>query len=458
MAELETVWQNIEKSGDQMLADLYTLLRQPSVSGRDAEVTACAELLADFMRADGLTAEVVPTDGQPAVIGHSAHVPDAPTLLVYGHYDVQPTDPEEAWTSPPFEPTMRDGRIYARGAGDNKGQIFAQLMAYRAWHDAVGQLPVNLTFLVDGEEERGSPHLPDVVRARRDELAADVVYLSDGPVHADGQYQLSMGVRGLLAVEVEVQGAARDYHSGHMGNVLPNPAWELTELLASMRGDDGRVLVPGFYDDVRAAEPAARAAADELALDPEAVKRAHGVDRLAPVHFEGFADRTMFYPALNLSGLRAGYAGPGTKTIIPASAVARFDIRLVADQDPDDIYAKFVAHVAEVMPHATVRRLGGFVPPSRTPVDHPAVQVVRDAVARTTGDVPLLVPSTGGTLPDYVFTHILGLPLVKVPYANPDEANHAPNENLELSRFFTGVRIAASVFEAFGDYDTATRS
>ena len=404
------------------------------------------------MRADGLSAEVVKTDGHPAVLAKSENVPGAPTLIVYGHYDVQPTEPDDAWVSPPFEPTVRDGRIYARGAGDNKGQIFAQLMAYRAWRATAGRAPVNLVFLVDGEEESGSVHLPDVVRERLGYLAGDAVYLSDGPVYADGRYQVALGVRGLLCIEVEVQGAPRDYHSGHMGNVLPNPAWELTELLASMRDAEGRVLVPGFYDDVREPEPAARAAADALAVNEDEFARRHGVDRLAPVHFSGFSDRTMFHPTLNLSGLRTGYTGTGTMTIIPGSAIARLDMRLVSDQDPDDIYAKVAAHIADVLPHAIVHNLDGGVPPSRTPMDHPVVELVSDAVTRATGEKPLLIPSTGGTLPDWVFTKLLGLPLVKVPYANTDEANHAPNENLELERFFTGVRIAASVYAAFSDY------
>lgn len=452
MSDLEAVWRTIDDSREEMLTDLFTLLRQPSISAQDVGVAECAELLVDLMRTDGLDAKVVPTAGHPAVLAKSEHVPGAPTVLVYGHYDVQPTEPDDAWTSPPFEPTVRDGRVYARGSGDNKGQIVAQLMAHRAWRRAVGRAPVNLTFVVDGEEESGSPHLPDVIRENRDYLAADLVYLSDGPVYRDGQYALSMGVRGLLAVEVEVRGASRDYHSGHMGNVLPNPAWELAELLASMRDGDGRILVPGFYDDVREAEPAAREAAAELPADADAFMREHGVDRLAPTHFDGFADRTMFYPALNLSGLAAGYTGAGSKTIIPSSAVARFDIRLVVDQDPDDIYAKFAAHVAKVLPHATVRRIGGSVPPSRTPVDHPAVPLVRDAVANATGRRPLVIPGTGGTLPDFVFTGILGLPLVKVPYANPDEANHAPNENLALDRYFAGIRIGAAVYAALADY------
>ncbi|MQA17637.1 MAG: M20/M25/M40 family metallo-hydrolase, partial [Pseudonocardiaceae bacterium] len=209
-----------------------------------------------------------------------------------GHYDVQPTEPDDEWLSPPFEPTVRDGRIYARGAGDNKGQIVAQLMAHRAWRSAAGGPPVNLTFIVDGEEESGSPHLPDVIREHGDDLAADLVYLSDGPVHADGRYVLSMGVRGLIAFEIEVTGADRDYHSGHMGNLLPNPAWELVELLASMRGADGRLLIPGFYDDVHAPEEAARAALAELPTDVEAFKRDHHVDRLAPSHVQDFHERT----------------------------------------------------------------------------------------------------------------------------------------------------------------------
>ena len=444
----DDVWSYIDRSVPQMVDDLMPLLRQPSISADGTGVADCAQLLADLMHTEGIDVEVIATPGQPVVVGTVHSLPDAPTLLVYGHYDVQPVEPEQAWTSPPFEPTIRDGRIFGRGAADNKGQLFAQLMAYRAWRTVRGGAPVNLTFVFEGEEESGSPHLPEFVAQHADLLRADAVYLSDGPIDDSGCYRVALGVRGILTFELEARGAARDHHSGHMGNLLPNPAWELVELLQSMRGADGSVRIPGFADDVERPEPAAAVACAALPVDVNSFLADHGVDRLAPSPEPGFYERLMFHPTLNISGLSAGYTGPGSKTIIPATAVARLDVRLVMNQDPDAVYQAIAAHVRQHAPTVVIRRIGGAVAPSRTRADHPVVPLFRGAVEGATGAPALLFPSTGGTLPDYVFTRVLGLPLVKVPYANADEANHAPDENFEISRFATGIRIAASVYGA----------
>lgn len=445
---IDAVWDYVDRSIPQMVEQLTPLVRQPSISADVPSVAACAQLLAGMMRDDGITTEVLPTGGNPVVLGTVHPHPDRPTLLVYGHYDVQPVEPESAWISPPFEPTIRDGRMFARGSADNKGQLFAQLMALRAWRAVHGVAPVNLTFIFDGEEESGSPSLPQFVREHAELLAADAVYLSDGPIEDSGRYRVALGVRGMLGIELEARGAGRDHHSGHLGNLLPNPAWELIELLQSMRAPDGRVLIDGFYDQVDPPDPAAALAAADLPVDIEAFLAEHGADRLAPLPEPGFHERLMFHPTLNICGFSSGYTGPGTKTIIPAVATARLDIRLVMDQDPDTVYEAVTAHIRRRAPHVNMRRVGGAVRPSRTRADHPAVALFRTAVETATGRPALLFPSTGGTLPDYVFTRILNLPLVKVPYANADEANHAPNENLEIERFAAGVRIAAAIYAA----------
>lgn len=448
---LHEVWSYVDRSLPEMISDLFPLLRQPSISADGTGVAECAELLATVMRQEGISTSVMATRGHPVVVGQTHPRPGAPTLLVYGHYDVQPVEPVAAWISPPFEPTVRGGRIYCRGSADNKGQLFAQLMACRAWRAVSGRPPINLTFLFDGEEESGSEHLPDFVRDHRDELKADAVYLSDGPIDDSGRYRLALGVRGLLAIELEASGAPRDYHSGHLGNLLPNPAWELVELLASMRTEGGRISIGGFYEDVDEPDTPTAKALRDLPVDVADFLERHGVDRLASLPEPGFFERLMFQPTLNISGLRSGYTGPGNKTIIPATATARLDMRLVMSQDPDKIYDLVRAHVARRAPNVRLRRVGGSVRPSRTPVDAPVVPLVRRAVQEVTGSPPLLFPSTGGTLPDYVFTQILGLPLVKVPYANADEANHAPNENLDIEHFAKGIKVAAAVFAAVAE-------
>jgi acetylornithine deacetylase/succinyl-diaminopimelate desuccinylase-like protein len=462
MSELEAVWEYVDAHAEEMLEQLKTLVRQPSISAQNVGVKECAELLAGMMRADGIETRILPTAGQPVVFGVGEAVPDAPTVLIYGHYDVQPVDPLDAWVSPPFEPTIRDGRLWGRGTGDNKGQLLAQLLAYRAWKAVAGRVPVNVKFIFEGEEESTSPHLAAFCREHRELLAADVVYESDGPVHESGRQTVSLGVRGVLSVELEASGPKRDYHSGHGGNLLPNPAWELVHLLGTMRSPDGRILLEGFYDEVRPPEPEALAALAELPLDEEGYRREQGIERLAtfaavPLGPEGqrlpddpkadFFARTMFYPTLNIQGFTAGYGGPGMKTIIPSKAICKIDMRLVVDQRADDVYDKFVRHVRQHAPNVQVRRIGSMEP-SRTPVNAPYVQTVARAIERVTGERPLIQPGAGGSLPDYAFTRDLGLPLIKVPYANADEANHAPNENLELARFYGGIKIAASVLEA----------
>jgi acetylornithine deacetylase/succinyl-diaminopimelate desuccinylase-like protein len=273
-----------------------------------------------------------------------------------------------------------------------------------------------------------------------------MVYLSDGPVHESGRQTVSLGVRGVLSIELEARGTHRDYHSGHGGNLIPNPAWELVHLLASMRAPDGRILIEGFQDDVRPVGKAERDAVNALPIDIPAYLEEHGLTELAPHGETPFFDRIMFHPTVNINGFSSGYSGQGMKTIIPARAVVKMDMRLVVDQRADDIYEKVVRHVQKHAPNVTVRR-GGSMEPSRTPVDDPYVQVVARAVERTIGERPLIFPASGGSLPDYAFTRDLGLPLVKVPYANADEANHAPNENLELSRFYGSIKIAATVYE-----------
>jgi acetylornithine deacetylase/succinyl-diaminopimelate desuccinylase-like protein len=444
---LKAISAYVDEHANSMLEQWITLCRQPSISAQNVGVKECAEMLTQMMRDDGIETQILPTAGQPVIVGKGEAVPGAPTVLVYGHYDVQPVDPLEAWISPPFEPTIRDGRLWGRGTGDNKGQLLAQLLAYRAWKQIAGAPPLNITFIFEGEEESMSPHLAKFCRENRELLAADVVYTSDGPVHESGRYLISLGVRGVLTVELEATGANRDYHSGHGGNLLPNPAWELVHLLSTMRAPDGRILIDGFYDDVRPIQPAEREVIDELPLDlPEFLQR-NQIGGLIAHPADNFFERFMLHPTLNINGFVSGYYGAGVKTIIPSKATVKIDMRLVVDQDADDIWTKFTRHVKQHAPNVVARRLGSMEP-SRTPVAEPYVKVIARAVERATGERPYVSPSSGGSLPDYAFTRDLGLPLVKVPYANVDEANHAPNENMELSKYYGGIKISAHVYEA----------
>jgi acetylornithine deacetylase/succinyl-diaminopimelate desuccinylase-like protein len=443
--DLDAVLAACETRRDLDLADLLRLLRQPSISAQNIGVRECAALLSGLLADGGFTVQTIETAGHPMIFAEWSQAAGKPTVLVYGHYDVQPPDPLDAWLSPPFEPTIRDGKLFARGAGDNKGQIFAQIAAARAWLETTGRLPVNVKFLIEGEEETGSPHLGSFVADHRDLLAADLVYTSDGPVHDDAHPQVVYGVRGLVSVELRAAGATTDLHSGNWGGIAPNPAWTLVRLLGTMLDADNRVSIAGFYDDVRAPSPAVVEAMARIPLDQRAALAAIGLDRLPPPVGLGYFERLMTTPTLNIAGFASGYSGPGTKTVLPSRAMVKLDMRLVPDQTTDDIFAKFQAHVDRHAPEVEVIRHGGMEP-SYTPLEHPYAAVVRRAVATGFGREPVDVPLLGGSLPDAVFTRTLGLPSFLVPYANADERNHAPNENIEVARFFNGIRTAASLF------------
>jgi len=355
----------------------------------------------------------------------------------------------DAWASPPFEPEIRDGRLYGRGGADNKGQHLAQLLAVESLLATRGELPCTVKVLLDGEEEIGSPHLAGFAAAQRELLSADLVVWSDGPVDPGGGWRLVFGVRGIASFELRARGANRSLHSGNWGGVAPNPLWTLVHLLATMRDAQGRITVDGFGDEVEPLGAAERAALDRLPVDVEAVKADLGLERLdAPVD-RGFAERLAAWPTLTINGLHGGYGGQGTQTVLPAEAVAKCDVRLVHAQRADDVYGKLEAHVRRHAPGVELVRQGSMEP-SRTPMDSAWTAPIRAGMAIAQGAEPLLVPVLGGSLPLHVFTGVLGLPTFGIPLGNPDQANHAPNENLDLERFHTGIKTAAAVLTKLG--------
>jgi acetylornithine deacetylase/succinyl-diaminopimelate desuccinylase-like protein len=426
------------------LDDLFRLLRQPSISAQNIGVAECATLVQGLLTRAGLTPRLYETSGHPFIYAERLGAPGRPTVLIYGHYDVQPPDPLDAWISPPFEPTIRDGRIFARGAGDNKGQFFAQICGIRAWLETTGELPVNVKVLLEGEEETGSPHMAEFVAAHRDLLAADLVYTSDGPVLDDRHPEIVFGVRGVLSMELRARGANTDLHSGNWGGIAPNPAWTLVHLLGTMMNANYDVTVEGFYDAVRPVSPAMASAMDRIPLDPAAALAGIGIDRLPPPAGVDYFERIMARPTMTIYGLTSGYQGAASKTVLPSTAVAKLDFRLVADQESSDIYEKIVRHVARHAPGVEVV-FQGSMERSSTPLDSPLADVVRRAVTRGFGAPPIDLPALGGSLPDAVWTKTLGLPSFLVPYCNSDERNHAPNENMEVARFYAGIRTAAAL-------------
>lgn len=448
LVTLQTVKQLMTERENEYLQTLFKLLRQKSISAQNIGITEATHLLKDMMVEIGIDTKIIPTSGHPVVYGEIINDTNDFTLLIYGHYDVQPPDPIDEWDSPPFEPTIRDGRIFCRGAGDNKGQLMAQLLAVKTYRDAVGELPINVKFVFEGEEESGSPHIAEFVEQNKQLLKADLVYTSDGPMHETGTPIVLLGVRGIIDIELTARGASFDNHSGNKGNIAPNPAWELIDLLKTMRDDNGNILIEGFNDDIRQPTQEEWELIEQLPFDIENIGEQIGYPDLDMTK-EQYYENLMFKPTININGFHSGYSGEGTKTIIPATATVKMDMRLVVDQNPDDIFAKVKRHVEKYAPKVEVKRLASM-DPSRTPVSVPIIKAVRRAVERAYGRAPFVKPSTGGSLPDYVWTKILNLPSVVVPYANFDEANHSPNENIGLQNFFDGIYCTCHVINELG--------
>lgn len=449
MSQLDQVFAHIDANKDSFLTRLMDYVRNPSISAHNIGIREVAAILVEHLTALGMQAEAVPTSGHPMVLARRMDAPDRPTVLLYGHYDVQPPEPLDKWDSSPFEPTIRDGRIYARGIGDNKGQHFAQLLAIESFLAVAGDLPCNVVVLLEGEEEIGSPRIAEFVRDNADRLKADLVVTADGPLHPSGRPIVTFGVRGVVNFDLVAKTGRTDAHSGNHGGTMPNAVWTLVHLLASMKDSDGRITIDGLHDQIVPPGEAALAAAAALPVDVPTYLKEMGLSNLDAPEDRAFHDRLMFHPTLTINGLQGGYGGPGSKTVLPCSAIAKCDIRLVEAMTPDQVLDCVRAHVAKHAPDVEVVQHGGMLP-SITSMDNPFAEVVVDAVKTARGVDPFLYPSIGGSLPDYVFTKTLGLPAFVTPYANADEANHAPNENLEIDLFFDGIRTGAALLDRLG--------
>lgn len=445
----DSLFAHIDANADEFVARVMDYVRHPSISAHDIGIRKVAEMLVSHLDGLGFDAGLVETPGHPFVLGHLTVDPSKPTVLLYGHYDVQPPDPLDAWISPPFEPTLRDGRIWARGIGDNKGQHFAQLLAIETHLKVNGSLPCNVIFLLEGEEEMGSPQIAEFVRQNAERLQADLVVTSDGPLHESGQPVITFGVRGVASFDLLAKGASRDVHSGNFGGVVPNPIWTLVHLLATMKDPDGYITVEGITEPVIPASNVEREVISRLPDDEAAVKADLELTELDGPKERPYWDRLMFHPTLTINGLHGGYGGPGSKTVLPNEAIAKCDIRLVEPLTPDYVFERVEAHVARFAPEVEVVRHNGMLP-SKTPLTSRFAVPLIEAVKSARGVEPLVYPTVGGSLPDYVFTKILDKPAFVIPYANADEANHAPNENLEVERFIDGIKTGAAVLVELG--------
>jgi acetylornithine deacetylase/succinyl-diaminopimelate desuccinylase-like protein len=449
-ANLGAVFDHIDAQRDAYVGRLVDYLRHPSISAQNIGIREVSELLVGMLTGLGLETTSIPTAGHPMVVARWDHAPGRPTVLLYGHYDVQPPDPVEAWTTPPFEPAIRDGRVYARGVADNKGQHLAQILAIEAHLKVHGRLPCNVIVLLEGEEEIGSPHIAPFVREHRDLLRADLAVTADGQMHASGRPTLKFGSRGVVSFDLRVRHAKRDVHSGNFGGVVPNPIWTLIHLLATMKNARGEITIDGFYDNIIPPTAEEHAAIAALPLDLDAFKQSLDLARLDEPADRPFFERLSFHPTLTINGMHGGYSGAGTKTVLPHEAFVKCDIRLVAKQDPVDILAKVAAHVARHAPEVAFVCVEEGMYPSKTPFASPRAAPIKRAIRAAHGVDALLYPCGFGSLPGYVFTDILGIPAFVVNYANADAANHAPDENMTLACFHNGIRTGAALLDELG--------
>ncbi len=441
----------LETHLDASLAELSQLVAQPSVAAQNLGMEACAARVADMLRQRGFTVDVMATGGPPVVFAERAGAA-ARTLLFYNHYDVQPPEPLELWESPPFEPARRDGRMYGRGISDDKGHLVARLHAIDALLAPRGQLPCRVKFVIEGEEEVSSVHLHDFVRAHRDRLAADACVWEFGYVdHRDVPLQYC-GLRGICYVELSVETAKVDVHSGVGGSIIPNAAWRLVWALASLKGPDERIRIPGFHDAVRPPSARDRALMEALPEMADEYRARFGIRTFLPGLEQGGAElriAEVFRPTCTICGLTSGYQGPGSKTVLPARASAKVDFRLVPDQRPEQVLAQLRAHLdAEGFGDVNVTLLGGE-PPARTDPDDPFVGLVVETAREVYGMPMTRVPMTGGSGPNHPFVHDLGLPVATAGLGYPGGLVHAPNENIRIDLYLKHARHMARVIEAF---------
>ena len=444
----------LETHAGEARALLEQLCRQPSIAAQKLGLDETADLVQSLLDDAGFSTQQLQVEGAPPAVYAEQRGRSPFTLLLYNHYDVQPPDPLELWESPPFEPTERDGKLFVRGVSDNKGGIAARLAAIRAWRAVEGELPITIRWIIEGEEEVGSPHFAALAEQYADLLRADGCLWESARFDPAGRPGITLGTKGLLYVQFDVQGTGIDAHSGR-APILPSAAWRLVQALASLRTPVGEVRIPGFYDAVRAPTEAQLAAlADQADMEQE-MREAYQVDAFVD-GLTGVAlrERHAFEPTSNIAGLLSGYTGEGVKTVLPARAMAKMDFRLVPDQDPDDILAKLRAYLADQdYDDIRVTKLGG-AEPVVTPIEHPFVQRIIEISGRFAGKPPSIAPLIGGTLPFLgALQRHVGVPGLSAP-GSPGywaSGNHSPNEHIRLSDLRRAVRFNCYAFGALGE-------
>lgn len=445
----------LERNDARIHEELFEFLRIPSVSARsehNADTARAAEWLKQALEKIGMKASIHPTSGHPIVVGEWRGAPGAPTALVYGHYDVQPVEPVDLWTSPPFEPEIRDGRIYGRGSVDDKGQLFLHVKALEAHLATRKKLPLNIILIAEGEEEVGSANLENFIRENQELLKADVAVISDSAMFAPGQPSILSSLRGLAYFQIDVQGPICDLHSGSYGGAVVNPAMALARILATMHDENGHIAIAGFYDKVQTWEPRILEQMRKLPFDSEDFKKETGVTALAGEKGYSILEQLWARPTCEVNGLLSGYTGEGAKTVLPAKAMAKVSCRLVPDQDPAEIERLMDAHVKRVAPEGvtvTVKHMHGGRP-WRAELDGPVFDAARRAL-KSAFERDAVIVGEGGSIPVVGdFESILGTPVLLVGFGLPGENAHAPDEWMSDENFRKGMSAMAVLWDEYG--------
>jgi acetylornithine deacetylase/succinyl-diaminopimelate desuccinylase-like protein len=446
-----------QSNQDRFLRELEEYLSIPSIStdpDQSHEIERCANWLADHLREIGINkTEVHETDGHPIVYAEHVPQPEQPTILIYAHYDVQPPDPVEEWDSPPFEPTIRDDKVFARGATDDKGQFFAHVKGLETHLAENDDLPVNVKLVVEGEEEVGSIHIEDWVAEHEEKLDCDAVLISDSAMFAPGLPTITYGLRGLTYFEVTVRGPSHDLHSGLYGGAVPNPINVLSKMIGELHNDEGRVTIPGFYEDVQPLSDKEREALAELPFEESDFIDETGVPAVSGEESYSTLERRWTRPSLDCNGIWGGYTDPGAKTVLPSEAHAKISCRLVPDQDPDEIANLAEDYIHEIAPDCVDvevdRHHGGY--PVLSDLDNPTVEAACDALERSWGREAVFTRG-GGTIPVCsTFDRVLDVPTVLMGFGLNDDRLHSPNEKFNLENFYKGIETSVYLWDALAD-------
>ncbi|MEK4139198.1 dipeptidase [Kurthia sp. FSL E2-0154] len=458
MDQLQQVDQYFTNHREKHLEEMKEFLAIPSISSlseHKTDMQTAADYLANLLEKAGMeNVQVQPTPGHPVVTAEWLHAEGRPTVLVYGHYDVQPVDPIELWDTEPFKPEIRDNKIYARGSSDDKGQVFMHVKVLEALLQTEEKLPVNVKVIFEGEEEIGSVHLDQFIADHKEELATDVVLISDTALYGPGKPAVCYALRGLAGIEITVKGSKRDLHSGVYGGGVQNPIHALADLLSSFHDEHGTISVEGFYDSVRPLTDEERATYAELDFSEEDIKEETGVKELFGEEGFSYLEQTSARPTLEVNGVFGGFSGEGIKTVLPAQAGAKITCRLVPDQDPDEIVRLLRKHIEANKPAGVDVEVAEFDKgkPFITPMDHPLIQAAGRSY-ETQYDAKTAYVREGGSIPIVsTFDEILGAPVVMMGFALSTENIHAPNEHFHLENFDKGLRVVSDYFHEIKDY------